>query len=145
MKNLLNSANRKLKKMLVGCLGFKRLFGTVFQSKELDENKYRGMRAGFTPDAPTGASLNLNFGYGFSIQGLEMRLLNNIFCGETNLEIWTKWWTVQRSSTELLFINLLFVFVRILSQTVWLIRPRGYKTFFRLNSTEHLNFPAHKC
>ena len=23
--------------------------------------------------------------------------------------------------------------------------PRGYKTFFMLNSTEHENFPAHKC
>ena len=25
------------------------------------------------------------------------------------------------------------------------IRPRGYKTFFTLNSTEHETFPAHKC
>ena len=25
------------------------------------------------------------------------------------------------------------------------IRPRGYKTFFMLNSTEHELFPAHKC
>ena len=25
----------------------------------------------------------------------------------------------------------------------FLIRPRGYKTFFMLNSTEHENFPAH--
>ena len=25
------------------------------------------------------------------------------------------------------------------------IRPRGYKTFFMLNSTEHEFFPAHKC
>ena len=25
------------------------------------------------------------------------------------------------------------------------IRPRGYKTFFMLNSTEHEIFPAHKC
>ena len=24
-------------------------------------------------------------------------------------------------------------------------RARGYKTFFMLNSTEHENFPAHKC
>ena len=24
-------------------------------------------------------------------------------------------------------------------------RPRGYKTFFMLNSTEHGIFPAHKC
>ena len=24
-------------------------------------------------------------------------------------------------------------------------RPRGYKTFFMLNSTEHEFFPAHKC
>ena len=24
-------------------------------------------------------------------------------------------------------------------------RPRGYKTFFMLNSTEHENFPAHIC
>ena len=23
--------------------------------------------------------------------------------------------------------------------------PRGYKTFFMLNSTEHENFPARKC
>ena len=23
--------------------------------------------------------------------------------------------------------------------------PRGYKTFFLLNSTEHETFPAHKC
>ena len=23
--------------------------------------------------------------------------------------------------------------------------PRGYKTFFMLNSVEHENFPAHKC
>ena len=26
-----------------------------------------------------------------------------------------------------------------------LIRPRGYKTFFMLNSTEYEIFPAHKC
>ena len=26
-----------------------------------------------------------------------------------------------------------------------LIRPRGYKTFFMLNSIEHEIFPAHKC
>ena len=25
------------------------------------------------------------------------------------------------------------------------IWPRGYKTFFMLNSTEHEIFPAHKC
>ena len=25
------------------------------------------------------------------------------------------------------------------------IRPRGYKTFFTLNSIEHGIFPAHKC
>ena len=24
-------------------------------------------------------------------------------------------------------------------------RPRGYKTFFMLNSVKHENFPAHKC
>ena len=26
-----------------------------------------------------------------------------------------------------------------------LTRPRGYKTFFMLNSVEHEIFPAHKC
>ena len=26
-----------------------------------------------------------------------------------------------------------------------LIRPRGYKTFFMLNSVEHEIFPAHEC
>ena len=26
-----------------------------------------------------------------------------------------------------------------------IVRPRGYKTFFMLNSTEYENFPAHKC
>ena len=31
-------------------------------------------------------------------------------------------------------------------QTVWIqIRPRGYKTFFILNSAEHEIYPAHKC
>ena len=30
----------------------------------------------------------------------------------------------------------------ILFKLAW---PRGYKTFFMLNSTEHEIFPAHKC
>ena len=32
-----------------------------------------------------------------------------------------------------------------LFDTLGISRPRGYKTFFMLNSTEHETFPAHKC
>ena len=37
---------------------------------------------------------------------------------------------------------ILAVLLEAISEKDW---PRGYKTFFLLNSTEHEIFPAHKC
>ena len=36
------------------------------------------------------------------------------------------------------------LFIRFTVRVLCVIRPRGYKTFFMLNSTEHEIFPAYK-
>ena len=51
---------------------------------------------------------------------------------------------VLQYSSALADLRVCFIFLRG-GNISFNIRPRGYKTFFMLNSIEHEIFPAHKC
>ena len=55
-------------------------------------------------------------------------------CGLSPVQADKRWYTFYN--------ELRIYFSEQISQASW---PRGYKTFFMLNSIEHEIFPAHKC